>query len=101
VEADAQKILLKKGGPNVDRAMAQAHLINIEEKLGELDKSTQAGRVPEWVDRAEAPRLFSREGEGSSKSACTVQGGDVEGFRFTSTQLDEISKKKILNGLKS
>ncbi|MEJ2613313.1 MAG: hypothetical protein P8179_25525, partial [Candidatus Thiodiazotropha sp.] len=60
VEADAQKILLKEGGPNVDRAMAQEHLTNIEEKLGELDKATQAGRVPEWVEHADAPRLFSK-----------------------------------------
>jgi hypothetical protein len=78
VEADAQKILLKEGGPNVDRAMAQEHLTNIEEKLGELDKATQAGRVPEWVEHAEAPRLFSKEGEEASKSVGTVQGGGVE-----------------------
>jgi hypothetical protein len=71
VEADAQKILLKEGGPNVDRAMAQAHLINIEEKLGELDKATQAGRVPEWVEHADAPRLFSKEGEEASETIGT------------------------------
>jgi hypothetical protein len=72
LEGDAQKILLKEGGPNVDRAMAQAHLTNIEEKLGELDKATQAGRGPEWGDREEAARLFSKEGEEASKSAGTV-----------------------------
>jgi hypothetical protein len=71
VEADAQKILLKEGGPNVDRAMAQEHLTNIEEKLGGLDKATQAGRVPEWIERADAPRLFSKEGEEASKSAAS------------------------------
>jgi hypothetical protein len=40
-----------------------------------LDKATQAGRVPEWIERTDAPRLFSKEGEGSSKSVGTVQGG--------------------------
>jgi hypothetical protein len=88
VEADAQKILLKEGGPNVNRAMAQEHLTNIKEKLGGLDKATQAGRVPEWVDRAEAPRLFSKEGEGSSKSVGTVQGGDVEPSHSGTMQVD-------------
>jgi hypothetical protein len=75
VEADAQKILLKEGGPNVDRAMVQEHLTNIEDKLGELDKAKQAGRVPEWIEHAEEPRLFSNEGEEASKSAGTVQVG--------------------------
>lgn len=60
VEADAQKILLKEGGPNVDKTMAQEHLTNIEAKLGELDEAAKSGRVPEWVKPADAPRLFSK-----------------------------------------
>jgi hypothetical protein len=35
-------------------------------------------KASEWVEHADAPRLFSKEGEEASKSAGTVQGGDVE-----------------------
>lgn len=75
VEADAQKILLKEGGPNVDKAMAQEHLTNIEAKLGELDEAAKSGRVPEWVEHADAPRLFSKAANSP------LQGFTEKGFK--------------------
>jgi serine/threonine protein kinase len=50
------------------------HLEGIEAKLSKIAEAQYAGRVPEWVDSAAAPRLFSK---GEKSTSNTAQGNNV------------------------